>query len=352
MSAIMCESFDSAGTNGVDYKDGRWHAINDAGVAVILSTAKGRNGRGATQQWFWRIRDSKRHATLFAGMYAKPVSLGFRRLFEFVDVTANDTNLLINVTSDGRLQANRLNSTEVKQTDINFWNANQGHHIEAKMICHDTTGLIEVKVDEVIIPELSSTNVDTKRTDATIGEVRFGDISTVVNIDDVTLVNGDGTAPNDYQGDRKVSVLRPIAPGTFTDLSRGGTDTGANWSQVDEDGRGEAEYVFSATADAKDTYDFTALGGTGSDPISFIQAFCWAAKSDAANSKFGRIICRSGTPPNNIAESVSEQLGFGAAWFGQIYNSDEGSGISEGGGVGWTRAKVDAAEFGEKVRDS
>jgi hypothetical protein len=276
-------------------------------------------------------------------MWAHSNLLNSGFLFSFVDVATGGSNGRLEIDTTGRLRLINDITGVVAQTDINYWNQGQRHFVEMKHVVSDTVGLLQARIDEVVV--LTQTNVDTKRTDATVGEVQFGDANgDNLWIDEVYLVNGDGTTPNDYLGDVTVLNKRPIGAGTFTDLTRGGTDSGANWSQLDDDGLGEADDVRSATADAKDTYDFGALGGTGTDPVHFVMLRARAQKSDAG-AKFGRVIMRSGEAGNAIEESASETLGQGFAHFHHAYNQDPA-------GVAWTRAKVDAAEPGVKVKDA
>jgi hypothetical protein len=83
---------------------------------------------------------------------------------------------------------------------------------------------------------------------------------------DLCLINGDGTAPNTWAGEGSIVYLRPDGDGTLVDWARGGTDSGADWSQVEETTPNDAtDYIESNTAGQID--DFT-LGATPAAVLS------------------------------------------------------------------------------------
>ncbi len=74
-----------------------------------------------------------------------------------------------------------------------------------------------------------------------------------------------------------VEVYPPTADGATTNFTRGGVNTGANWSQVSEIPKtsgGSTEYVSSATAGHIDLYQHSALADPD-DVVYHIQAVCF-----------------------------------------------------------------------------
>jgi len=74
-----------------------------------------------------------------------------------------------------------------------------------------------------------------------------------------------------------VEVYKPTANGATNNFTRGGVDTGANWSQVSEIPKtsgGGTEYVSSATAGHVDLYQHAALADPD-DVVFHIQAVCF-----------------------------------------------------------------------------
>ena len=81
-------------------------------------------------------------------------------------------------------------------------------------------------------------------------------------IDDIYVVDTTGTRNNDYLGDVRVNTLLPTADGTYQDLT---PSTGtSHYNLVNEASPNTTNYVSSAVAGAKDSYQFADLGaGTG-----------------------------------------------------------------------------------------
>src|SRR3990172_6946830 len=52
--------------------------------------------------------------------------------------------------------------------------------------------------------------------------------------DDIAINSSTGSFQNSYPGAGRIVALRPNAAGDSADFARGGTDSGANWSQTDE----------------------------------------------------------------------------------------------------------------------
>jgi hypothetical protein len=72
---------------------------------------------------------------------------------------------------------------------------------------------------------------------------------------DVAIIEGDSTAPNTWAGEGSIIYLRPSGAGTSTQWSRGGTDSGANWSQTSETPPNDVtSYVESNTVNQVDDF--------------------------------------------------------------------------------------------------
>ena len=72
---------------------------------------------------------------------------------------------------------------------------------------------------------------------------------------DVVLIESDATAPNTWAGPGSIMYLRPNGNSGSPQWARGGTDSGANWSQVDENPPNDVtDYVESNTNNQIDDY--------------------------------------------------------------------------------------------------
>lgn len=83
---------------------------------------------------------------------------------------------------------------------------------------------------------------------------------------DLVIIDGSGAAPNDWAGEGSIVYLRPNAVGDNNAWTRGGTDSGANWSQTEETPPDDVTtYVESNTNNQIDDYN---LGATPAAVLS------------------------------------------------------------------------------------
>ena len=82
-------------------------------------------------------------------------------------------------------------------------------------------------------------------------------------IDSVIINDDTGSFQTSYPGQQSIIHLRPSAAGDNNAWARGGTDSGANWSQEDEVPPNDAtDYVASNTLNQIDDYNCAASGLT------------------------------------------------------------------------------------------
>src|SRR5436190_2660167 len=196
--------------------------------------------------------------------------------------------------SDNLLRAYRGNSSNTllgvssQSMSLSAW-----HVIEVRwQILTGTTGAAEVWLDGTQVINFSG---DTSQTSTlNVGAVFLG-----VNVsaggaatgsylawDDLAINDTSGTLNNGRPGDGRVVLLVPTGAGSTTALSRGGTDTGANWSQTNELPPSMTQYVFSATAATRDTYALSDLP-SGVASINVADVLALAQNSDAGAGSLG-----------------------------------------------------------------
>lgn len=158
-------------------------------------------------------------------------------------------------------------------------------------------------------------------------------------IDDVAVNDISGSFNNARIGDGYVVLLKPTGAGTTTQLTRGGTDTGANYSQVNELPPVMTQYVLSATVGQRDLYALDDLPA-GIASINAVEAVLLAQKSDAGAGSLAPTIKSSST----TTESTAQALGTSAAYIRQVYETDPATSAA------WTTSAVNALEAGATVR--
>jgi hypothetical protein len=158
-------------------------------------------------------------------------------------------------------------------------------------------------------------------------------------LDDIAINDTLGTINNGQIGDGRVVLLKPNAAGTNAVQLRGGTDTGANFSQCNELPMSMAQYVYSATAGDRDTYNIADLPA-GNWSVNSVDVIALAQNSDALAGSLGLTV-KSGVTTN---EGAAQALSTGASYYHQLYETDPNTSAA------WTNAAVNALEVGTTVR--
>jgi len=251
------------------------------------------------------------------------------------DVTTNVLNLRLAGTSAGTL----LGSSSAT-IPADTW-----HLVEWRMqITSTSAGVSEVWLDGARVINFSGDN--TNSANANVQSLRLG-LITALNlanlsyaaIDDIAINDTSGTINNGQIGDGRVVLLKPNGAGSNTAQTRGGTDSGANWSQVDELPPSLTDYVFSATAATRDTYALEDIPA-GSWTVNCVEVVAFAANSDALTGSLGLTV-KSGATTN---EGTAQALTTTGAYYRQQYETDPNTTAA------WSNAAVNALEVGTTVR--
>lgn len=222
------------------------------------------------------------------------------------------------------------------QIPLNSW-----VYIEMKVTCGTSSnGSVQVKVNSVTDIDVSSVTTGTaSAADALIigGGGAFN--SFLALFDDIYLCDGTGSSPyNDFLGDVSVQAVFADGVGNSTQFSRGGSDSGTNWGQVDESTpNSDTDYVYSSTVGNKDLYTFGSIAAT-TGTIYAVQPRLFSRKDDAGARSICSVARVSGTEADSSNASIGETY---------VYYSDIRT--TKPGGGSWAISDVNGAEFGIKV---
>jgi hypothetical protein len=222
----------------------------------------------------------------------------------------------------------------------------QWHTAEVRwQITSTTVGTVEVWVDDTRWLNLTSVD-NTNTANANVQSVRVGATSNLMPsggsylaIDDLAINDTAGSINNGQIHDGRVVLLKPNGAGSNTNLTRGGTDSGANWSQLDELPPSMTDYVYSATAATRDTYALEDVP-SGSWTVNCCEVLALAQNSDTGTGSLGLTV-KSGATTN---EGTAQNLATGAQYVRQLYELDPNTSAA------WTVANVSALEAGVTVR--
>jgi hypothetical protein len=211
-------------------------------------------------------------------------------------------------------------------------------YIEWKITISDAAGTYDVRLNNVSI--LSGSAVDTKNTaNAFANTIKFGDsfLNSAAAIDDIYVCDGTGAAPNNtFLGDVRVDATYPVGVGANSGMT---PIAGANWTNVDENpANDDTDYVSSAVAATKDTYDCTNI--THNPTAIYGVMVTMVARKDDAGARSICSVTRSGGTDN---DGATQALSTTYAHYTEIVALDPN------GAIAWTKTNLNAAEFGSKV---
>src|SRR5215471_11909680 len=150
-----------------------------------------------------------------------------------------------------------------------------------------TTGASEVWVNGNRLINFSGDNTNTANVN--VQTLLLGFLSGATNAgangshwayDDIAVNDTAGTLNNGRAGDGRVILLLPNGAGSSTQFARGGTDTGANYSQVSEVPPSMAQYNASAVVGNRDLYAHQDLA-VAVQAINSVEVVALAMNSDA-----------------------------------------------------------------------
>jgi hypothetical protein len=319
---------------------------------------------GATKQIQWSSYSTGqgvKYYRVYFYIHADPVStIAFVRL-------DNGANAKIGV---------RVNSSTVLQLFNEEDSAQIGSNSSA--LANDQWYRLELRVDDTT---LSSTSVEARvysaSDEATLVWNPSGTANLAATVDrlslrnandagldfvctDIVIVEGDATAPNTWAGQGSIVYLRPDGNSGTPQWTRGGADSGANWSQVEETTPNDAtDYVESNTNNQVDDYTLAATpaGVLSTDTINWVVPGARFAISNTTGADPDCVMRI--TAGGNTAESGNIS-GAGATTWASYQTTPalvpplvlvDMPGAST---AAWTKADLDAAQIGirESVTDT
>jgi hypothetical protein len=276
------------------------------------------------------------------------------------DIDFPDTTLLEFLSPNGTVNVsigtvNATNSLRVFQstgttlaTGTTTLSQDRWYYIQFHFTIHDTTGVVDIKLDGV--NEINLTGQDT-RADAAAGgdtcdriNLHEGQPAWIIYIDDLIINDATDTDNISYPDRLGIEALMPSAAGDVTGLTRGGTDSGANWSQVEERPPNDAtDYVFDSVVNDYDLYNIPSTQWT---TVAAVLLDLRAQLSDAGGGSIAHMV-KYDTDASGTAdtENTGADVALSTSWVyhTKYYNRQPDT-------TSWSAAKVNALQVGAKVR--
>lgn len=230
-----------------------------------------------------------------------------------------------------------LAETEPNIAIIGTW-----HYIEVKVKIADASGTVELRQDGVT--RLSYTGDTQNGGVANVDRVAWASRTNGLGyrIDDVYILNEQGSLNNTFLGDTRCYPLYPNGNGNYSQLVGSDGNSTDNYLLVDESPvPSSTDYVGSATVGQKDTYAFENMP-VSVGTIRGVETRVYAAKTDTGTKQVRALIRRSATDANGADHALADNA---YVTFQDMFEQDPHAGPGA-----WTITNVNGSEFGAEVR--
>lgn len=331
MALLGIEGFDWC-TDSTKWVGSPWVCNLPGGVSITspgrfgsgnyLNTATGDNARG------FDFLLPAAAATVIAGCAYNAFGSGQvnQNIIQFADGVTDqldvrmDGNGFLTVTRNGTLLA-----TSTLRLLYNLW-----YYIELKATIDPAAGAYELRVNGQTILTASGVNTRASAT-SQVTAVRFRNGW----YDDCYVADTTGSLNNDFLGEMRVYALRPSGAGNYTQWT---PSVGANYAAVDETTpNDDTDYVSTAVAGNKDTYDYDTLPSSAATVRGVAQTI--RHRKDDVGSHTIRTIARV---------SATDYPGSTVSVLDSYSNTVTLREVNPNTSAAWSVAEVNAAEFGHE----
>ncbi len=290
--------------------------------------------------------------------YEEPFIMGFRCINTGgdgnIDISLYDTQsggeqVRVRIAPLGLIEAYRItpagSTVLLGRTISGKWTTDQWFYFEVKMSISDTAGIVEVRINTVVV--LSLTAQDTHNGTPIFGQAFGFDtirLSTSTGasrgkIDDFYALTMDGAVNDDYLGNVKARAQQPVADSLPLDFSIGGTSPAlTNWQSELNSALNDTSYVYSPTAGDRDLYE---LGAIANAPVIYGVQLRGCYRQDDATQRVAR-----NTLQTNLVDSEGQDhyLNQTFTFYRDLWE------LNPDTGVGWTGTEINALLIGPKVQ--
>jgi len=183
------------------------------------------------------------------------------------------------------------------------------------------------------------------------GNVTGAQTTNDMYFDDVKINDSTGSAQTSFPGNTKVIYLRPNAAGDANGWTRGGSDSGANWSQMEETPPNDiTDYVLSTTLNQEDLYNMGNSGLASYDTINLVQQNVRYRADNAASNPTFKVEVEK-TSGGTIAQGTGITPA-ATTWFtnaGSIPENPTLTLYQDPDAVNWTSTTLDSMQTGIKI---
>lgn len=254
----------------------------------------------------------------------------------FIRLDANGAGafgLSVETDSVGRLRVRAPNGGTVIWTDTDTQPVGAWLHVEFKVDNQSSaTGSWSLRVNGALRQSQSSVVTLASAGHVIDGWSARANNGRTIFLDDIYIVDGSGSALNDFLGPVRVRTLLPTANASVAMTA----NTGANWDAVnDTTPDDDSTYVSAATAPLTDRYTLADLPPEASI-VRCVRSIYRARKEDAATVEMRSVLLSGATEATGAARALDTAYTYYADYFPTDPNT----------GAAWTPANVNALTAG------
>ena len=257
-------------------------------------------------------------------------------------MNSGTTHLQVALTGTGAVQVQPggggFTHTTSSTYAIDTW-----YDIELTASIHDTTGSYTLKIDNVIPDRsgggtMTGTGLDTQNgATTTATRVIWGGGNTIDTYVDNHAIDGSGNAI----GPGQVQSLYPDGAGDLAEMTRGGADSGANWSQCDEATQNsDTDYVGNSASAKRDCYTFQNRSISGTPRAVQVTT---TVKFTSGTPTFKNFL-RIGGVNHDGATTHTATLGYKC--YVEVWNTNPATGLA------WTDSDINSLQAGISAIDA
>lgn len=341
---LFADSFDHYSNSQIARK---WDGATT--VSGGITAAIGRNGTagwrsgatGAAASGLYKAVPSN-PSHLIHGFSFYVAALPIAEQVLFVLVESGTVHVVINLRTDGKLQAYRGPFTTSLGISSAGISAGQTNYIELDQTVHDSAGAIQIKINGVSVLNLSSIDTRNGGTGVITNYCLGGPYNTILtntsvvgDFDDHYCLDTTGATNNSFLGDVRVQAIYPTGAGNYTQWT---PLSGSNYQNVDENpATDDTDYNYSGTAAQKDSFvfgDVTPTTGT----VYGVLVNLVARKDDAGARSLRSLIRLSSTDANATAQTIGSSY----ANYQFVHETKPGSGS-------FSISDINSSEFGYEI---
>lgn len=251
-------------------------------------------------------------------------------------INGSDFHLIVEIRSDGAIQV-RQGAGAFTHITSTTYSIDTWYEIEIFCLVHGSAGQYKLLIDGSVPAKsgggtMEQSGLDTQAgATTTVTKALWGGGTTIETYVDDHAVDGSG---NEI-GLGQVETLWPNGAGNYAALTRGGADSGANWSQCDEALlNSDTDYVVSTGSNQRDSYAMQNRSIVGTPRAVQVTTTCKLASGTPTFKNFLRI---GGTDYDGATTHTATSA---YRCYVEVWNTNPATGLA------WTDSDIDSLEAG------